>query len=143
VAEFRRASDLVTVVVGYDSIADPLVLGPSTLPSGDALDLSSKYSDPMIAPTAAAQFPWTFRWSCQLAAANGGDECPSALNQYMFVNADTIVIPEDILVTVADRDTDYIFTFTVSREPLPLASLAATVQRSKSVTKTVTVPVDP
>ena len=51
-----------TVVVGYDSIADPTVFGPSTIPTGGALTLTGTYSDPMIAAARAAEFPWIFRW---------------------------------------------------------------------------------
>jgi len=66
-----KAQDTVTVVVGYDSIADPTVFGPSTIPTGGALTLTGTYSDPMISAARAAEFPWIFRWSCVLAAANG------------------------------------------------------------------------
>jgi hypothetical protein len=46
--------------------------------TGGALTLTGTYSDPMISAARAAEFPWIFRWSCVLAAANGGGACPSA-----------------------------------------------------------------
>ena len=41
VAEFRKAIDTVTVVVGYDDIDDVTIRAPSTRPGGSALSLSA------------------------------------------------------------------------------------------------------
>ena len=60
----------------------------------------------------------------------------------MFANADSFTIPAGILTTTAVQATSYIFTLEVTREPAPPAADTETL-RTKTVTTTVTVPVDP
>ena len=92
---FHRSHDTVTVVVGVDSIDDPIVLGPSSSPSGSGLELVALNRDPML-PDDSSEYPWTHRWECVVFRGYDdvtGESCPEAIDAHLFVDADRVVVP--------------------------------------------------
>ena len=145
-AQFHRASDTVTVKVGHDSIDDPLVLGPSSSPSGAALELLALNRDPMLADSAASEYPWSHRWECWVFRGHDdarGEACPAAIESHLFVDADRLVVPAGIL-TAETTDARFEFAYTAAREPtVPLTGDSSNVARRKTTKKTVHVSATP
>ena len=115
---FHRSHDTVTVVVGVDSIDDPIVLGPSSSPSGSGLELVALNRDPML-PDDSSEYPWTHRWECVVFRGYDdvtGESCPEAIDAHLFVDADRVVVPEGIL-TADKTDARFQFTYVAAREP--------------------------
>ena len=97
-SQFHRTADTVTVTVGYDSIDDPVVLGPSSSPSGAALELIALNRDPMLADS-ASEYPWSHRWECWVFRGHDdtrGEACPVAIESHLFVDADRLAVPDGI-----------------------------------------------
>uniref|UniRef100_A0A7S0PRM3 PKD/REJ-like domain-containing protein n=1 Tax=Micromonas pusilla TaxID=38833 RepID=A0A7S0PRM3_MICPS len=143
-AEFHRASDTVTVKVGYDSIDDPVVLGPSSSPSGAALELFALNRDPMLADS-ASRYPWSHRWECWVFRGHDdtrGEACPVAIESHLFVDADRLVVPDGVL-TAEKTDARFEFAYTAAREPTVPAGDASRASRRKTTTKTVHVSATP
>ena len=142
---FHRSHDTVTVVVGYDSIDDPIVLGPSSSPSGSGLELVALNRDPML-PDDSSEYPWTHRWECVVFRGDDdvtGESCPEAIDAHLFVDADRVVVPEGIL-TADKTDARFQFTYVAAREPtVPDGSGDVSSRRKKSVTKSVLVSATP
>ena len=143
-SQFHRASDTVTVTVGYDSIDDPVVLGPSSSPSGAALELFALNRDPMLADS-ASEYPWSHRWECWVFRGHDdtrGEACPVAIESHLFVDADRLVVPDGILAA-EKTDARFEFAYTAAREPTVPAGDSSRASRRKTTKKTVFVSATP